>query len=387
MLLALIGLITSAAFWPGMAGAADDARWTALGVVLPISLCFVALRPNRIYWLGFAFVAYAEISLLWTPVPYDGVAEMMQLLVLVCAFLFAHSQEDLRPFFSWAGLGLWISSGIAILQAMGYDPVIKAPGNLAPGLFLNQDVLGPCAVVVLVALVIDRTWWIATGVVPALVLSQCRTAWLAGLCCFIIYGWRRWPKWRPAFLLGPALFTVIAYYFGRGDASLRERFGMWGDVIAGLTPFGHGIGSFYSALPAHATFVDSSSIELWHAHNDILELAFELGIPGIVLAFAFGGLVFWRAGERERLVLVALGVTACLLFPFHNPATTVIFGLVAGFAARSWDPVRDRQLHSRPALHDRRQRFALGRTRDGGPHIPVSARIPSWPGAAGDPRQ
>lgn len=370
-----------------MAGAADDSRWTALGVVLPISLCFVAVRPNRIYWLGFAFVIYAEISLLWTPVPYDGVAAMMQLLVLVCAFLFAHSQEDLRPVFSWAGIGLWISSGIAILQAIGYQPVVKAAGNLAPGLFVNQDLLGGCAVVVLVALVADRTWWIAAGVVPALVLSQCRSAWLAGLCCFIVYGWRRWPTLRPALLASPGMFALIAYYSGRSSASLWERFGMWGDVIAGLTPLGRGIGSFYSMLPEHAKFVDTTSIELWHAHNDPLELAFELGIPGIALALAFGILIFWRAAERERLVLVAFGVLSCFAFPFHDPATVAIFGLVAGFAARNWDIVRNRQLHSRPALYDRRKRFALGRTRDGGAHVPFQSRIPAWPGTAGDSRQ
>jgi hypothetical protein len=383
--LAFVGLISAAAFWPGMAGAAGDARWTALYVALPASLCFVELRPNRMYWLGAAFLALASLSLFWTTVPLDGIAAMMQLMVLACAFLLAHSYEDARPFYSWAGLGLWVSSGIAILQALGYEPVIKAWTNHDTGLFVNQNIMGECAAVVFVALVADRTWWIALGVLPALVLSDCRAAWLAVLCCLIFAGWQRWPKLQPILLLSPALAGIVVYTH-RGFGSLWERVEMWKDTAAGLTWFGHGIGSYYSTFGAHASIIDTSSYQVWHAHNDLLELAFELGIPGVALAFTFGALIFWQAAERERVVLIALGVVSFLAFPFHDPATVAIFGIMAGHVARHWDIVRDRQLRGGPALYGRRKRFALGRTRDSGTFIPVQSRLSVWSGAAGDPR-
>ena len=223
-MLALFGLIVSAVFWPGMAGAAGDARWTALYIALPLSLCFVALRPNRIYWLGLAFLALAFLSMAWTTVRLDGIAALMQLMVLACAFLVGHSQGDIRPFYSWAGLGLLVSSGIAILQAFGYSPVVSASANIESGLFVSPDLMGECAVIVLVALIADRTWWVAAGVAPALLFSHYRTAWLAGLCCFIVYGWRRWPMLRPALGLGPVLLGIMVYISHRGFGSLWQRF-------------------------------------------------------------------------------------------------------------------------------------------------------------------
>jgi hypothetical protein len=57
-------------------------------------------------------------------------------------------------------------------------------------------------------------------------------------------------------------------------------------------------------------------------NHDLLELAFELGVPGLVLALACGVVLYKAAEARERLVLVALGITAMFGFPTPRLASS-----------------------------------------------------------------
>ena len=140
---------------------------------------------------------------------------------------------------------------------------------------------------------------------------------------------------------------------------MADRVVMWTDAMRGVTFFGHGIGSWYSTFPifdrlSSARYGQDVIVQPWHAHNEALETLFELGIPGLVLAGALVLLIWWRAGERERLVLIAFAPTAMLSFPLHEPATEFLFVFMAGFAARGWDGIGGMDALSGMALHARR---------------------------------
>jgi O-antigen ligase len=370
-MLAIIGFLTAVSFWPGMAGAGGDARWATLYVMLPIALCFAGeIKWLPLFGLAAAFLAWASLSLLWTTVPFDGIEAMLHLGVIACAFCLASRCEDLRPFYSWLGLGLWVSSGIAIAQGLGYQPVVTGYSLVYPaGLFVNPNFMAEAGAAVLVALIADRSWWIAAGVLPAVALSGCRASWVALAVCGMVWVARVVGR-RTAFvaaLVGAAVFAVLASY------TWGQRAGLWWDALHGLTFFGSGIGSFYSAFPEFSHLAGADYIQSAHAHNDLLELVFELGVVGLSLAVAAVWALYSAAQAREQLVVVALGVTSMFGFPLHTPTTALLFGIVAGHAARGWDTVRLWELLRRSPLHGGRRRVAAGASGAGGKALSVSA--------------
>ena len=135
-------------------------------------------------------------------------------------------------------------------------------------------------------------------------------------------------------LVGGVLLTATKW--SNGDS---PRLDMWHDTLAGLTTWGNGIGSFYSAFPKYATLT-SDLYQPAHAHNDLLELAFELGIiPAVVAALLVLALA-WRANFKEQMLLIALGIMSMVGFPLHSPSTVFVFGIVAGCTARNWSVLR-----------------------------------------------
>lgn len=78
-------------------------------------------------------------------------------------------------------------------------------------------------------------------------------------------------------------------------ASANERFLIWRGTInlARETPWhGFGPGSFRLLYPAYALADDHSDRQ--YAHNDLMQLYIELGIPGVVLLLSLGGVLIWR---------------------------------------------------------------------------------------------
>lgn len=198
-------------------------------------------------------------------------------------------------------------------------------------------------------------WWLlAVGIAPAASLPQARGP-LAGLVlavfCWCVARWR-WKAVLAAVPLGLLLFAGSAQKWV-DERSFDEHLAIWEDTIDGIGVWGRGIGSYYTLYPQHATREDTSLARPDHAHSDPLELAFELGAPGAVLAAAFFLACLSGALERERLVLMALAIEACAGFPLHNAGTQFLFGLVAGHAARRWVSFRDAFQHGRMALRAR----------------------------------
>lgn len=351
----LLGLLLAICFWPGQSGAAEASRWALLFVAVPISLWFVRIKSTPIHWLGCAVLLWSVASLIWAPVRYDGAAELMQMAVMAGAFLVGHSLDDLGPFYRGLGYGLCVSSFLAIVQALGYHPITDL-GGYSAGLFVNSSILGEITVAAIVVLACGRNWWLVAALFSALVLSQCRSALLAiGVCC-IAMAWERW-RWRAVAavpLISAALFFVSPRWL-QSD-TLNQRLMLWCDTLDGLTFWGHGIGSFYSVYPAFEVRMNQL-YQPAHAHNDLLEFAFELGMPAAIVLCIICGLVLFGARRRERLGLLAVLVTSLFGFPLHAPSTVFLFGIMAGCAARAWRPVRDFKFHRRPILYPSRQRF------------------------------
>jgi hypothetical protein len=109
--------------------------------------------------------------------------------------------------------------------------------------------------------------------------------------------------------------------------------------MQGFSPFGNGFGSFYVDFPEHALLFNNLAERATHAHNDYLELTFELG-PDVLLYLAFLGTALMGPFSPEKLVLIAFMTEECFGFPLYFPIPAALAALAAGRLARERLPVR-----------------------------------------------
>ncbi|MBX3010673.1 MAG: O-antigen ligase family protein [Caldilineaceae bacterium] len=152
----------------------------------------------------------------------------------------------------------------------------------------------------------QRRWLSLLGWVPvlimgnALLLSQSRSGWLALLVSTLLLCWVRWP--RPTLLLlgsGLLVGTVALWQSGLWDglananlihsaqASLTRRLGIWQLSLQllganGITGIGLGVYEQVFALRFPTLPLVGGRLAPPHAHNLFVQLALDLGIPGLV---------------------------------------------------------------------------------------------------------
>jgi hypothetical protein len=340
-------------FWPSISGAGTAPRWALLSVFVPMLIFFVTIEgKNRFlpFILPAAFLAYATVSLAWTPSIYEGLDALWKLYLLAGLFLIGASLDDLRPVWIGAALGIAVNSVFVVAQLFEFAdtngflvPRIYGPAGVGAGLFLNKNLMAEVAVLVLIGLAfckIDRKYSIPMllAVLPAALLPHARGPLVALAVAAAAWLWPRYRATAVLALLAGAL--VVAVTFGSTPiTSTSERFNIWRDTFSGLTWFGHGIGSFYQAFPAFAVHNDILAIRTDHAHSDLLEMVFELGAGAVLLAGVLVYALFGRS-ETERLVLIAFMVEGAFGFPIYCPATAALAALVVGHLCAHRHPVR-----------------------------------------------
>lgn len=202
----------------------------------------------------------------------------------------------------------------------------------------------------------------------AIAFSQSRMGLLAAaisLAAIGILAGARKSRMRGALLASGMVITGVLAAFWMGvqpivthfvnlprEAAVRGALGsrltIWKDASAMLWKhpwLGAGLGSFpYGFTRVQNTFL---GYKVLHAHNDYLEYAVELGIPGALLLF--GMIAYVAAGlaracrlpssddpDAAAVALGALGATGALLvhsiadFNLHIPANALVFSVALG---------------------------------------------------------
>ncbi len=344
-----LAFLTTILFVPGIVDPATVPRWALLMLVVPV---LWYRRPNPItvgHLLGGCFLAWATLSLCWTFNLYDGLraALMFGLLALV----FCAAPLSLRRVYGAMAVALAINSGVAIAQVYGWDGLAQAypPG----GLFFNKNFGAEISAMVLVGVIASKLWWAIPGILPTLVLSDCRGAALGLTAAFILLIYQT-NKARAVMLT--ALVAGAGAYFWRASSSVEQRFQVWLDTWDGFRFWGRGLGSFYTTFPEHSTRLDQMVFRPSTAHADLINLTYELG-PGVLLLL--GLLVYvWRSRpvRAEHYVLVVFLTEGLVGFPLYLPATAFLAALVLGSLCR------DRSEFS-VSLACRRARVLLGAAR------------------------
>lgn len=138
-------------------------------------------------------------------------------------------------------------------------------------------------------------------------------------------------------------------------------------------PFGSGAGTFRDIYATFEPVTDMGSTYALHAHNDVLEIAIELGFPGLLLVALLLAMLIMRsrralAGNVLSTPVIALAAWVPLIhslvdYPLRTLAVTVLFALMLAHldnpnARRSVQQgernpkreVRVRRLRAQPAL-------------------------------------
>jgi putative inorganic carbon (HCO3(-)) transporter len=185
-----------------------------------------------------------------------------------------------------------------------------------------------------------------------LVLTKSRGAWMgfaALLLLLVALRWRRGWLFLPVFLLagvavlvlvgsGPVLDALATNGSVTGAAGRVE---IWSRAIYMIQDFplsGIGMGAFGSLADALYPFYLAAPGSIPHAHNIFLQVAVDLGIPGLIAWLAVFGLVTscaWQVYRRGRNLqdawIMALGagfLASQLALAVHGLTDAVTWGMV-----------------------------------------------------------
>lgn len=126
-------------------------------------------------------------------------------------------------------------------------------------------------------------------------------------------------------------------------------------ALAAYWPWGSGLGSFRWVYAAVEPVGVMQSVYAGHAHNDLLQIAIEAGLPGLVLLLAFAALVAadglgnFRLGapgtqaDHALRRVMGIAVIAPLLhslvdYPLRTLAVAVVLGVLLGWQATAATP-------------------------------------------------
>ncbi len=138
-----------------------------------------------------------------------------------------------------------------------------------------------------------------------------------------------------------------------GTLRVGDRLAVWREALA-LTathPWGRGAGTFEASFAAATSSLPKSldEVRIESPHNEGIRLAYELGVPGLVLLV----MALWARGRRvgpaRRMVLLSLaGLAVCSMTgkTFVEPPTAALAAVLLGVATRP----RMRGRSSRPWL-------------------------------------
>lgn len=330
------------------------------------------------HWLGLAFLTYATASLLWTPIFVQGVWDLWLLWILGFSFCIGAIYQLDRLYLGIAW-GMGANLALAIVQWLGWHPILQVNSATPSGLLINPNVLGETAALVTVGLGITRQYWPMVLTLPCVWLSDSRSALLGLTVALVAWLWDRF-RWRgmAISLILTLAIGVVGWLHKPNESSITERRAIWLDTIDGLSPLGHGAGSFFILYPEFAKRTDTMLTRPEQAHNDYLELIFEFGIGTIPLAILF--VISWLAIGPSRYLWLAFCVIAFVSFPRSIPVEGFLGLSALGALCRGWRVAWIERARLRPAIWP----WAGGRSSSAipleplHPHSAGLLRDPSW---------
>jgi O-antigen ligase len=341
-------------------------------LVVPRDICSCALA---------VFACWALASALWSANPYEALFSSVHWAACALAALgliaWMHADTWLGRFvFSVVASGALVTA-LALCQMLGWVtgiPSIRTPSaafanpNVLAEFLSMTIVVSVCAGLYLRRRVVLAAlcWLVVAAGLVVLYGTACRSAWLAVVCACVwiaVLALKRAAGWKlcvPAALLLIGMAGYVGYVSMTHsavkrtlDGSAQYRLIIWhntAEIVKQRPVTGYGAGSFASMYGAvlnvneqDRTFGKEKQVR--RAHNDFVQTAAELGLPGVALLLLFfmgALLISLRLMVPQRTpfecfillafsgALVAFMVTACFGFPFQRALTSLLACMSAG---------------------------------------------------------
>lgn len=202
-----------------------------------------------------------------------------------------------------------------------------------------------------------------------LVLTYSRGAWISLLAIIGMYGvlcnrkifWLLLLLPVIAFFAHDALLERLMSIMNPTDTSSTLRLALWESTIAMIMDkpfFGIGWGAYWMVYPDYDFFINNANTKIFHAHNMYLNIAAEIGIPGLLtflsmmyghvrlaLSSIGGAAQHWSSGVMLGIVgaicgLIVNGFTDYVLF---NIQLSMLFWLLNALIVVVWQLNHQRQ--------------------------------------------
>lgn len=271
-------------------------------------------------WLPVNYWASADKALSWEAISY--------LLFGVTAYLalinWPPAQQ--RPhLIGWTilmlGIGLTLAAPLLSQLALSklfhlpaLDELLQRLHGLVPGEVNVNRIAGTLVLTIPlpVALALRRDWsrrrWLSIGcgllavlMSGALILTQSRSAYLATTVAIALIFALRWPKLWYAIPILIVIGVIVTIQIGpravldevsSGGAlnGLEGRLELWSRAIYAISDFpftGIGVGTFERVIPLlYPLFTIGPDVTITHAHNLLLQVGVDLGLPGLIAYLA-----------------------------------------------------------------------------------------------------
>lgn len=198
-----------------------------------------------------------------------------------------------------------------------------------------------------------------------LILTYSRGAWLSAGAVIIICGFVYNRKFLWLLLVLPLLAlaahdSVLERFMSilnPTDTSATLRLALWESTLAMISDqpwLGIGWGAYWLVYPEYDFFVQDPNTKIFHAHNMYLNIAAEIGIPGLLtfLAILYGHMRLaltvltttastWLTGLMLGVIgaflsLVVSGFTDYIMF---NIQLSMLFWLLSGLIVVAWQEI------------------------------------------------
>lgn len=361
---------------PFLPSGATVPRWAILSVVAAI-----ALYRTPITWPGMLLIAYLTGMAALGPVTYEALYIWWHFLII--AVLFAYFlTRDIRSVIIGAGLGLWVNSSVVIAQwGWGWEKIPQVIPN--SGLFYNHNMGAEAAAITLAVAVGYRLWWLIPGIVPTLAFGSRAPVVALGIAGGLaLWRWSRFAAMMTT--LGGMLIAVAVMKAEGGhrmvffSPDLVQRIGVWMDTIPHLTVLGHGLGSFLVNYPLYQHHSIGLQLRFENAHNDYLQVVYELGIGGLALIAVLLARTLAASPSPARYGMIVFLVEACFGFPLYEPVSAALAACCAARLFSDCRSLRDFVPARRSRICRRVEDYGLAPVRAGVPHLSLDALPSFW---------
>jgi len=374
VILPWLELVTLAAAAPFLLFPTARPRWTAVMLALLAAIYLLRWIMRREPWPSTPFNGALLVLALMIPVavwasalPDLTLPKLTGLILGLGAYrAIAFSVHDRRSFF-WGvaafavvGLAIWAAGLLGagwLMKYAWFDPILRRlpraltglPGAPDSGIHPNQlagalILCMPIAAAGAVGWCRERRWWLALLSIVALglafgtlALTQSRSGWLGGatglLALAMLAGLASRQRRLQVLAVALPLALILAFgaffalrpdivarFFntsggGTGEISLFGRLEVWSRAIYAIQDFpftGTGLGTFRRVVNLlYPLFTVSPNTDIAHAHNMFLQVAVDVGLPGLIAYLALlelAGVVAWGAARRSSGAVRNLGL-------------------------------------------------------------------------------